>query len=431
MVDFNITPIWRRIKIDLLHGKSILVSAPKSFGKTRFLTNLRHDESIQKKFDKTVYIHFDNGEAKRINYGKIWSRFLSKEEQASRSSVRTKADFISAVSELINAVQILIIMECDYRTKHLIIDLINGFQELFHSSSSSVQEKIALLVADDLSLYFYERIPQSNYSLWDIFHSKVYVSPLTDARTINGSLINLPFSECTDLIGKALFEMTGGHHGLIYSALNYLVDHEVDCRSDGWEKDCRNYLGTTQLMNLISQIILKLDLDYLEIALSFKSERLSDNLIDPGVIQLHEAGIVLLNGICSQLCPGIITELIEQAYAKRAAQKNVANSLKVHNHEIVTNEVMTLIVQDRREQEEFVSRVRNLTMKNEMEVLFGMVEKFVYKYPDKPFSDTLMLITGRYHELERSKMQNTISQDDYSLGIGKIRNAILSALKYI
>ncbi len=316
---FDLTPVWENITKDILMGRSVLMSAPKHFGKTFFCNRLLNEVKINNTYSP-VLINFKEAGKQKINYKKVWKNFSDQLPEL-KNEVGNKTDFKEAIVSMAASKRVLIVIKSNYHDKHLSVELINTFQEVSHRYPQVFINNLVLLVLDDLALHFHEYSLKADSSFWDMFETKTKLFQVRDASAIKNTLeSNSTYKNNAKEYSEHILKISGGHHGLIYRALSLLAEageKQILVTPGG----LRDSLFTCDIMDSLKKLLLNCEEEYFEKALNFKEKKMSGN--EPGRIieELHQSGILLRSDlIFSILCPGIISELVENIYTQRFNQ---------------------------------------------------------------------------------------------------------------
>jgi TIR domain len=324
---FNLIPVWDEATRDILIGKSVLISAPKHFGKNYYCSRLLKEKKLRKLYFN-VNLDLTQEDSQKVNYKKIWLNF-SIQLNLQEKHVTNKADFVDSILQLRCSKKILIIIKSNRRNKNLVVEIINTFQEISHKYPQEFYNKIVLLVLDDLTLYFHELSIKSEYSFWDTFETKARLFQISDSEPIKKIIQSYGYpKQIAEEYGKLILSVSGGHHGLVYLALSYLMQNgQIDGMYDAKNK-CRQYLLTTAVIESIKKLLLNSKKEYFDEAFGFAHKKMSDNMPNQIIESLHLQGIILrIDAIFSELCPGLISELLKEVYIQKFAADLVPNKL--------------------------------------------------------------------------------------------------------
>ena len=314
---FDFPSIWREVRTELLRGQSVLLSAPRHFGKKYFCARLPKDELICANY-VIALINPEPATSHAAVFRKIWKDVAL---QLAAGGIPLSGGF-SFEEDLLNIrspKKILFIIRLSSRNKDICIKLLNLFQQLSHHHPSAFMKNVAVLTLDDLSLYFYETSIRNQRSFYDIFESRKKIFQYTDIIPINNLLKTIPgYARQAPSFSNIILQLTGGHLGLLYHLLSVIVQKENGGPTDNFEAYCREILMNSSIIDSVKRVLLQERNESLKMALAFKEKQLTDMESGEVIERLHHAGILLrVNSLYSVLCPGVICELAEQLYSNK------------------------------------------------------------------------------------------------------------------
>jgi hypothetical protein len=328
---FDFPSVWREVRSDLLKGHSVLLSAPRHFGKNYFSTRLSGDPSVCANF-VIVFIDPEDTVNHGLAFKKMW-KDVAMQLALGGISLTDGFAFEESLLRIRSLKKILFVIRVNFRNKTICIKLLNFFQQLSHNHPSAFMRNISMLVLDDLSLYFYELAIRNERSFYDIFESRKKIFQYADIIPINNLLKAIPgFSRAAPSCSNIILQYTGGHLGLIYSLLSFILADDNRGPANITEEYCRNALLTSSIIDSMKRVLLQGGADCLEMALSFKEKKLTDMVRSETNERLHQAGILLrVNSLYSVLCPGVVCELTEELYAGSIGKPSLPTPLAT-NH---------------------------------------------------------------------------------------------------
>jgi hypothetical protein len=307
---FDFPAVWRDTRKAILRERSVLLAAPKHYGKQFFSNHLSADEQILDRFS-VVSLSPTGSPPAGLDYFHLWED-LSAQLEIRNGPVRTGDEFEESLLSLSPRKKVLFILRVNGQNKKPCIQLLDAFQKLSHEHSYLFLKYFTLLVLDDLSLYFYERSVRDQFSFWDFFQHKPSIPLFTDIVSVNEFLRKMPaYQERTSTYSNIILQLSGGHQGMVYELLGFVAEQQP--ARELFRKECRQHLLNSHIVDSIRQTLQK-STDHADLALSYKKRSLFND-IGPIMEDLFRAGIVLrADSIDAVLCSGIVTDIVETVY---------------------------------------------------------------------------------------------------------------------
>jgi hypothetical protein len=167
---FDFPNIWSEVRSELLKGQSVLLSAPRHWGKNTFCIRLENDSSILARF-AIVIIHPNAIANVAMALKKIW-KDVASQLQSADIGVTERFLIDGTWMNVRHSKKILFIIKINVGNKAICIKLLSFLQQLSHDHPGTFSKHFSLLVLDDLSLFFYEIKIRGAQSFLDIFESK-------------------------------------------------------------------------------------------------------------------------------------------------------------------------------------------------------------------------------------------------------------------
>lgn len=304
---FFVNPKWKEIYQGLLAGSSALLHCPKQYGNFFFYKFLEQDDKIKAIYN--VIFLCINSDNTGINYEAIFKIIQEKTNSTRVLSDNNAGGFMNSITAIMADKKCLFIFKITHENVANSFTVVNGFHnEIQHSPSFA--KRLAILVLDDYSLYYHK----FNGSQWDYIHRK-WCGMLDDENTVLEILrVILPARANHYKFLEPIMTLTGGHEGLITESLLFLKDHS-DISARSWERKLRAHLETCDIFESIGMACSRKS-DSFFITLHYYGVKHFTDDTDANVHEAHKIGVILkMTGLYSILCPGIITESLQEKMA--------------------------------------------------------------------------------------------------------------------
>ena len=302
------------IENDLLNGMSVLVHAPKNYGKQYFFEELKKNQL----FKNVIFVDIPKDNTGNLDFQKLWLMIANEVPGCRKRQCSSKEQFIDNVSSMIKRCQLNLTIKSNLQNVRNSAAFVNLFQEIKLKQWAAIVENFRLLILDDFSLYYFEYDAIENRSIFD-FLSRYILGMNEDRELLLDVLLTLklPESLCND-IGLIISEISGGNDGLIIQLVKEIKRGWIINDAINFKIEAINFLIHSNQIDHLRKLLLIDDKRYEKLLRKYKNKR----LIDPGnndlIRELHTSGIILmLNSIYAIRCSGIISNLVDNLYLKR------------------------------------------------------------------------------------------------------------------
>ena len=300
------TSAWRGIAELLDHRRSVIVIAPRHYGKwsalQRYAERLSAEQGRRGIIISSRLSSINGGE---FSYTRLWESVRSQLGVGKRLKVTTYSSFLSAFQSVL-----------DDTSTHVTIFVGGtgrGHEENHYRALAAFQSllgtgRVALVGVDDYSCFFYQK---QNFLLSDL-HTLVQeqIGPIT-CDEIECCIAELADGELTDVHGVAttIHEQSGGHIGLAQELLRGL-EREGWPRGAACNRSVDNLLKSSVVLDLISRALEEDAEGYCRTALEYRSPSCPEQN-SPRIHVLRQLGVLQRETPpLLRLCRGAVTKLV-------------------------------------------------------------------------------------------------------------------------
>ncbi len=312
-------PVWLAVKQALDEERSALVLGPRHYRKTWLLRQLglfyQEREEAQCSF-----LELTEATGRRsLDYSRLFNSMAKQLAYRSRAKIQNALSFAEGLRRILaerSQRTILLIRGGESGAEDAKFEMLASLRDVLMDEFMAESRKLSVVVTDDYSLWHHQRYGPLVSELHCF--QKIYVYPL-GVRDIVRSLKSFQAQQANsegeldyEVLGKRIFEATGGHLGLASEAFDSLTDHDWKVDDKDWPDELRDRLGRSPLFARIQRAIQEAPSGLAETALEYlvpdypvelRSSRVQ-LLLQLGILQLTPLGQLVL-------CPGLIREMIE------------------------------------------------------------------------------------------------------------------------
>lgn len=324
-------PSWQQALISLEQGNSVLIHAPKYYGKNFFYNYLLRDERINSSF-QLINIKLATNKT-TLAFQVIWDSIIDQIEGSTYTRITNKYEFIREVINLIQSRRLLFVLKANNDNSKSNAALIDVFQQILLKRPRKFLQNVIVLVLDDYSLYYLELKLSTNSSRWDFFQ-RFLLRQYDSLERLSDILFNITGDfDLNTRLSNFFMEVTGGHQGLLLEAINFLKQNGSIKNIDHFEKTCLEHLAGCSVTQSLQRKMLTMAPEVWETMMNFRERKLFEDYSDICVTKLHQLGILLENrSSYSVLCPGIITESLMTAMNAKNINSSTHKHLKMQEH---------------------------------------------------------------------------------------------------
>jgi predicted phosphodiesterase len=316
---YNLLPRWDRVRQRLHAGGSMIVHAPRFYGRRSFAA------SVLKREARTLLLNADDLVAgSSLDYRRLWDAARRKLEVSgiryrgtggSRACVQALAEAVRSSPERL----VVLLAGGGRGHEKPQFDLVTFFYEVLAELPSDEMDRLAVCVLDDFSLLYYEEWRTQEVSLWDYFNERLPLGP-TRAEDLRERLALLGGDEPWTLAAVEgageIHRLTGGHPGLALEVVSSLRDLEGEVPGDYWTVQAPRLLRTSSILESLHHALAG-DARLGAVARAYvEPQPVTDDFARPELQILRQLGLLTWIGPATAvLCEGVIRELVEEKTA--------------------------------------------------------------------------------------------------------------------
>jgi predicted phosphodiesterase len=322
---YELVPRWDRVRQRLLAGGSMIVHAPRFYGRRSFAASMLKGGEPGR-----LLLNADDFAAGgSLDYRRLWEAARRKLE-VSGIRYRGTGGSRACVQALAEAVlssrpeRLIVLLTGGGRGREKPqFDLVTFFYEVLAELPSEEADRLAVCVLDDFSLLYYEEWRAQGLSLWDYFNERLPLGP-TGAEALRERLALLggeePWAAAAVEGAGEIHRLTGGHPGLALEIVSSLRDLEGEVPGDYWTAQAPRLLRTSSIRESLHRALAG-DARLGAVARVYvEPQPVTDDFARPELQVLRQLGILTWVGPATAvLCEGVIRELVEERAAGATA----------------------------------------------------------------------------------------------------------------
>jgi predicted phosphodiesterase len=325
----DLVPRWDRVRQRLLAGRSLIVHAPRFFGRRSFATSMlkRGGEA------RVLLLNADDFAAgSSLDYRRLWE---AARRQLGVPGIRYRGTGSAAcVLALTEAVRksperlLAFLMGGGRGHEAPQFDLVTVFHDVLGELPAAEKDRLTVCVLDDFSLLYYEDWRTQRVSRWDYFSERLSLGPI-GADTLRERLASLggdePWKAAAVAGAGEIHRLTGGHPGLVHEVLR---DLREDTPGDFWAAQAPALLRTSSILESLHRALAEDSERLGAVARAYaEPQPVTDDFARPELQILRQLGILTWIGPATVvLCEGVIRELVAERAAVPAAAPAVVPS---------------------------------------------------------------------------------------------------------
>lgn len=337
---FNPLVHWEYVHTRLIEKKFIIAFCPSYYKKSLFCDQLRKEMMVANK----NLVQLKPYDIRSLNGVKQFWESFSAQLNLPKKSITDEYKLLNEIRKsVINYPKdILIVLNAEgigkesqmYEVANLLYNLIED------KSNHTIQSKISILIIDDYTLFFYERLRTQDSSRWDYFQ-RIHISPFNNKKVevlLPSKIVNK--TACVESIMK----FTSGHCAFVEKIVAVLYDlQEID--ENNFEEIILGILLECEILEVFKNILIQDFTHYYPIINYYKLKRITESN-KPDINYLIHLGIILKIDAFYSICPKIIVQLIEEIAESQQNLNINTNTRDVHLSEVISDDLLEIEIND-------------------------------------------------------------------------------------
>jgi Calcineurin-like phosphoesterase len=302
----------------LTSGKSVLFSAPMGSRIPALVNDIASDLEKDQNY-KVIFLELAYASDGTVNLQGIWDQFSKALGIKSTSKVQYLSDLGTLLFKNIFRLKeetriVLMVMGVQSDSAQYIYDFLvelHKQQEKLNRENKFLQ----FFIYDHflLRLYIKRTLP-----IWEseLYLLKQEESPVfEEAEIIEGlssiqNTVNVKFD--VNMVGKKLYEATGGHYALLMLIIDHLFMKEFKVNNTFWQFDINRIFEASDIVKKLRQTLVEDREGIVETAIQYRDGLLHDEFRSPRTIKLRSLGVLYItSNYRLKLCGGYINKLIK------------------------------------------------------------------------------------------------------------------------
>jgi predicted phosphodiesterase len=322
----DLVPRWDRVRQRLLAGRSMIVNAPRFFGRRSFAM------SMLKGKDETrvLLLNADDFAAGgTFDYRALWNAARRKLEVSGirYQNAGGSAACVQALAEAVlkSPERLLVFLMGGGRGREASqFDLVTVFHGVLGELPAEDKDRLVVCVLDDFSLFYYEDWRTQGVSRWDYFSERLSLGPV-GADALRERLASLggnePWTSAAVAGVGEIHRLTGGHPGLVLEIVSGLRDLKEELPEDFWTSQALRLLRASPILESLHRALAEDSERLSAVAHAYaEPQPVTNDFARPELQILRQLGILTWVGPATAvLCGGVIRELVEERAAAPAA----------------------------------------------------------------------------------------------------------------